>query len=312
MSNTNTLEDLYNQHTGNVSDKWSLYLPKYEELFCHIRERPVRLLEVGVQNGGSLEIWRKYFPDANLILGCDINPTCDKINFEDKNINILVGDINKPKTLEQITEYTQELDIVIDDGSHTSHDIINTFCNLFPKIRENGSYIIEDLHCSYWSQFEGGLYHTKSSMNFFKSLTDVLNFEHWGREESRVSYMEHFGCTPTLSDESLSEIHSIEFSNSMCIIKKKSKNQNLLGIRRVVGTKETVSPVLHAANTYNTPPVQKLQIDGLKPHGALDGEVEANVNSKEKIIREQHGKIETLTAQINHLETELRRIQSNP
>ena len=67
-----SLRDLYSTHSGKVSDKWSTYLDEYERIFSEYRDKPVRLLEIGVQNGGSLEIWRQYFPNAELILGCVI------------------------------------------------------------------------------------------------------------------------------------------------------------------------------------------------------------------------------------------------
>ena len=56
MTDSNTLTHLYDSHTQNVSDKWNIYLSKYEDVFSPYRELPVRLLEIGIQNGGSLQI----------------------------------------------------------------------------------------------------------------------------------------------------------------------------------------------------------------------------------------------------------------
>lgn len=52
----NTISELYGAHGGKVSDKWSNYINVYDVLFEGIRENVKSLLEVGVQNGGSLEI----------------------------------------------------------------------------------------------------------------------------------------------------------------------------------------------------------------------------------------------------------------
>lgn len=54
-----TLQQLYQEHHGKVSDKWSLYLAEYDRLLSPYRERAVNLLEIGIQNGGSLEIWTR-------------------------------------------------------------------------------------------------------------------------------------------------------------------------------------------------------------------------------------------------------------
>ena len=60
-----SLFELYREHQGKVSDKWSIYLSEYDRLFSSYRDRPVRMLEIGIQNGGSLEIWSKYFPERS-------------------------------------------------------------------------------------------------------------------------------------------------------------------------------------------------------------------------------------------------------
>ena len=76
-----SLFELYREHQGKVSDKWSIYLSEYDRLFSIYRDQPIRMLEIGVQNGGSLEIWSKYFPDAHVLVGCDINPDCAKFDL---------------------------------------------------------------------------------------------------------------------------------------------------------------------------------------------------------------------------------------
>ena len=111
-----------------------------------------------MQNGGSLEIWARYFPCAAVIAGCDIDPGCAQLAFEDKRIAVVVGDANSDRTQARILEHSAEFDILIDDGSHTSSDIVKSFARYFPCLAENGFYIIEDLHCSYWREFEGGLF----------------------------------------------------------------------------------------------------------------------------------------------------------
>src|SRR4030081_1710029 len=78
-----TVEQLYKEHNGRVSDRWSSYLPQYERILNEYRDKPVRLLEIGIQNGGSLELWAKYFPNAQKLVGCDINPDCARLSYED-------------------------------------------------------------------------------------------------------------------------------------------------------------------------------------------------------------------------------------
>ncbi len=255
-----TLQNLYDTHTGKVSDKWSIYLGVYERVVSDYQTLTINLLEIGVQNGGSLEIWGKYFPRANHIMGCDINPKCADLCFDDSRIKLVVGDANDETTKHNLLDISPSFDIIIDDGSHTSADIIKTFALYFDHLNDGGVYIAEDLHCSYWQEFDGGLYHPYSSISFFKHLVDILNYKHWGIDAPRNAVLEHFyrqyGETHRALD--LAHIHSVEFIDSMCVIKKRVPNQNGLGVRQVVGKNDAIvsaEPLLHN-NTENITPNQ--------------------------------------------------------
>ena len=49
--------------------------------------------------------------------------------------------------------YAGPFDIVIDDGGHFMDDIISSFKTLLPHVRAGGTYIVEDLHTSYWAEY---------------------------------------------------------------------------------------------------------------------------------------------------------------
>jgi hypothetical protein len=102
--------------------------------------------------------------------------------------------------------------------------------------------VTEDLHCSYWQEFEGGLYEPYSSIAFFKKLADILNYEHWGSSKTRAAILTGFfdRYKTFISEETLAEIHSVEFVNSMCIVKKRNENKNVQGKRLFSGTEEDV------------------------------------------------------------------------
>ena len=54
-------------------NKFHHYLEIYERHFARFRGQPVRLLEIGVDHGGSLRMWRWYFGANAIICGSDIN-----------------------------------------------------------------------------------------------------------------------------------------------------------------------------------------------------------------------------------------------
>ena len=259
MSTGKELVRLYERHQGKVSDRWMAYLQAYDDLLADWRPRALNLLEIGVQNGGSLEIWGQYFPQARLLVGCDINPKCATLHYDDPRIHLVVGDICADDTEQKIAALTPCWDIIIDDGSHVSGHIITAFARYFPRISAGGVFIAEDLHCSYWQNYEGGLSDPFSSLSFFKLLVDIVNFEHWGVSTTRAQYLARFSRRYRCAfDESvLAQIHSVEFTNSRCVIRKRDAGDNVLGERRIAGTLGQVNPELRRlARTQSIPPDQ--------------------------------------------------------
>lgn len=222
-----TIKDLYLSNNEKSSDKWNTYVEIYDRLFAPFKEKNINLLEIGVQNGGSLEIWSKYFHNFKKIVGVDINPKCKKLEYSE-NIHVIVGDAND--VVEEIVSiFNDGIDIIIDDGSHFSGDIIKSFCNLFPKLDNDGLYVIEDLHCSYWEQFDGGLYNPLSSMNFLKALSDIVNVQHFENDKVLTEFFDNYNVVLDLDD--LKSIHSITFFNSICVIEKKQVEHNKISYR---------------------------------------------------------------------------------
>lgn len=242
-------------HTEKVFDKWSYYLNAYDRIFAPIRDRSLRLLEIGIQNGGSLEIWAKYFANAAGIVGCDNDEACRGLSFDDPRIQVVIGDINLPEVRDSIVSLGPFYDLIIDDGSHESGDIIRSFVRYFPILEEGGLFVVEDLHCSYWEEFDGGLLHPASSMAFFKRLADAVNHEHWGVPESCASLFAPFARIHDfdVGDSVLTTVDSVHFSNSLCVIRKKTPADAELGPRIVVGKDTAVAVPMAKPNSLSEP-----------------------------------------------------------
>ena len=65
-----SLFSYYKNHEDFVSHKFEHFITLYEEYFLKYRNKDnFRLLEIGVQNGGSLQIWSSYFgPGSEIVL----------------------------------------------------------------------------------------------------------------------------------------------------------------------------------------------------------------------------------------------------
>jgi hypothetical protein len=178
------------------SDKWAdhWYTPHYDRHFAPYRERRVKLLEIGIggydapdQGGESLRMW-KYFFRRGLINGLDIY---DKSSLDEPRIRTIKGSQSDPGFLVELAGRIGPLDIIIDDGSHFSADVITSFQTLFPLLAPGGLYVIEDLQTSYWPGWNGGskdLNDPGTSLGFLKTLVDSLH--HQERADSQPSAMD--------------------------------------------------------------------------------------------------------------------------
>ena len=292
--NHKTLSDLYLNHHGMITDKWTFYIKAYEDIFQHYRSLPVRLLEIGVQNGGSLAIWAQYFGAATDIVGCDINPACGGLRYDDPRIHVIVGDANADATEALIEAVSPIFDLIIDDGSHRSGDIVRSFARYFPRLAHDGLFVAEDLHCAYWAEYEGGLFDPWSSMAFFKRLADILNHEHWGIPKARADilrpFRERYGIA--LSESLLAEIHSVEFLNSICVIRKRPSADNVLGPRVVEGEEATAETLVAGSGSLSSPADQ-----GTNPWSAMPPLPEEELLALRAVERLSHEQAATIAEQ---------------
>lgn len=123
------------------------YMKYYAEYFDCLRERPIRLLEIGIQSGSSLRFWERYFLNAR-IWGLDIDASCKE--HETDKTKVIIGDQENHAFLREVIDASGgNYDIVIDDGGHLISQQKTSFKVLFDSLKNGGIYVIEDLQTSY-------------------------------------------------------------------------------------------------------------------------------------------------------------------
>jgi hypothetical protein len=174
------IADLFFGTEGRIVHKWAHYLPIYERYFAPFSVTSVRFLEIGVGEGGSLDLWRRYFgPDAT-IFGIDINPACAS-RAEAPN-QVRIGSQDDPDFLRRVvSEMGGPPQIVLDDGSHIGRQQRVAFETLFPLLAPGGLYIIEDTQTSYYYWFDGGYRRSGTAIEFAKTIVDDMHAWYHGR-----------------------------------------------------------------------------------------------------------------------------------
>lgn len=143
------------------TDKWGglhWFTPLYERHLGEFRDRPVRILEIGVGGynfdgggGESLKMWKRYF-HRGLVFGMDV---FDKSFLDQQRLCTVRADQSKPEELAAVDDKYGPFDIIIDDGSHINGHVRTSLETLFPRLRSGGVYVIEDLWTTYAPGFGG-------------------------------------------------------------------------------------------------------------------------------------------------------------
>jgi hypothetical protein len=161
---------------GRVLDKWAHYFPIYSRHFAPYRGRPVRILEIGIYRGGSLDMWQWYFGDQVTLVGVDIDE--DARAASDPRHVVEIGDQTDADFLRRVAEQHGPFDIIIDDGGHEMQQQIVTTETLFPLLADGGVFLVEDTHTSYWESYEGGRNREGTFMEWVKHRLDDVNGFH--------------------------------------------------------------------------------------------------------------------------------------
>ena len=213
-SGVNPLLQDFIANGGRSIHKWIDYFEVYHRAFSSYRGREITFLEIGVQNGGSLHMWRRYLGPQARIIGIDVDPNCRAL--ESEGFEIWIGDQSNPNFWNEFCEANPKIDVVLDDGGHTMNQQITTFNALFPVLRDKGCYVCEDTHTSYFPAHGGGLGRPGTFIEYVKNLVDDMHA--WYHEP----------LTGLDSAYMASYLYSICIYDSIVVMEKRRKNPPLL------------------------------------------------------------------------------------
>ena len=204
----NDLEKYFRSNDKRLIHKWIHYFEVYDRHFNKYRNKEIVILEIGVSQGGSLQMWKDYFGDKAKIYGIDVNPKCKEL--EEETIKIFIGSQSDPHFLREVKKQIPPVDILIDDGGHTMVQQIVSFEELFDCIKPDGVYLCEDLHTSYWLRFGGGHKRRGTFIEYSKNFIDDLNAYHSKQSSLKVNSF-------------TKSVFSIHYYDSIVVIEKRTR-----------------------------------------------------------------------------------------
>jgi len=201
--------------------KWHHYFELYDRYFSKFRDRPIRMLEIGVFRGGSLRMWKEYFHPDSIIVGIDIDESCAAHEIADRNVFVRIGSQADPNFLGEVNGEFGPFDIILDDGSHKTHHQITSFGALFrDALKDGGCYMVEDCHTNYW------LKHVDSPETFIdvaKHMIDMIHEPYLDRKETHFRH----GHQEALAEMEISylsaNLEGISFHDSIVVFDKKKR-----------------------------------------------------------------------------------------
>ena len=190
----NDPEEFVMPPAGFATDKISHgYLPVYSRL-AKVLGPAARVCEIGVERGGSLDLWRAMFPQAT-IAGVDRNP---EARWPEGSIRIVASqdDPDLPKILDS---HEEAWDLIVDDASHDGALTGKTLSLLWKLVSPGGFYVIEDWFVGFGNYPE----YDDSMLRLAKSLLDRLD----------PFYAETIGH--------FTDVESVEYRHGMAILRKR-------------------------------------------------------------------------------------------
>lgn len=178
-----SLRSIFDRHEGRLIHKVDHYFPIYERHLERFRGTAPTILEIGVAQGGSIEMWHAYFGRGTATVGLDNEPRSESLAGQRRHI--VIGDQGDPEVLLDIARKFGPFDIILDDGSHRSEHQLTLIDTLWDHLTDNGVLLVEDLHTNYWPEYGGGHLRPDTFIERIKPLLDDINAYN-SREDSFV------------------------------------------------------------------------------------------------------------------------------
>ncbi|MGB3737589.1 MAG: class I SAM-dependent methyltransferase, partial [Ilumatobacter sp.] len=168
-----SLRSIFDRHEGRLIHKVDHYFPIYERHLERFRGTKPTILEIGVAQGGSIEMWHEYFGRGTTTVGLDLEARSTELAGHRRHI--VIGDQGDPSVLLDVAAKYGPFDMILDDGSHRAEHQLTLIDTLWDHLTDDGVLLVEDLHTDYWPEYGGGHLRADTFIERIKPLLDDIN-----------------------------------------------------------------------------------------------------------------------------------------
>jgi len=217
---------------------------EYHSRFKDARTSVRRFLEVGVFKGASLQMWKEYFPEADIV-GLDyfrnqlkvlkrVPNLARDLWYDQRNgrnfaaevcsghygprmhvIDANQSDMAEMKTVVQTLSQGRAFDVIIEDGSHTMRDQQLNLALLLPLVKPGGIYVIEDLHTSFQNGYDEPRGSEATTYNVLQAFNASSKFRSKFLDANQAAYLERWIASTEIVSIVRKERHSMGFIRKM-------------------------------------------------------------------------------------------------
>ena len=144
FSHYGTDKSEYSKDKKNKTHGFSKY---YEKHLSFLKEKKIKILEIGSFSGASAAAFSKYFPNCEIYC-LDIN--ISNFKYYSKKIHVFGLDSSNSKMVSKFIKKIMDkdtlkyFDVIIDDGSHKQSDQLSALNHFYEYLVDGGFYVIED------------------------------------------------------------------------------------------------------------------------------------------------------------------------
>ena len=175
-------------NASRFSSKLSSYFADYELMFSSFRNQKVTIVEIGVLDGGSLQMWKTFFGPSARVIGVEANP--EALNLVAQGFEIYIINQENANSWRTVLPTIGNIDILIDDGGHTSLGQIMTCLETVNFINDGGLIVIEDTHSSFLKEF--GMPSRYSFSNWVSLIEKILDLQYLNKSEKVSAEVANF------------------------------------------------------------------------------------------------------------------------